>query len=228
MRWVCFLRGRIPDRTFIPQIFELEEQLDSALESHDQGVPPSMGHPRTGLVQRTRGSSGSHNYRRVPSQSSMKPDRSPGRQPRPRVVPVYHRPAETVQASPLAQIFQPLIVDEVIPEDARPYARTRDGVSYGPATRRRLSSTTTLQRMISSGRESDNVVGRSPDEQSEAIWEPETVEDTEEKESMLGSLHWARRLDSIEKRQERIEELLYEVLRGMRGSNMYRDGVESL
>jgi hypothetical protein len=131
-----------------------------------------------------------------------------------------NRPAETT--SPLAQLFQPVVIDEVIPEDALPYAGTRDGVSYGPASRRRLSSATTLQRMIPSGRESDNVIRQSPDEQSEGLWEPETVEDTEEKESTLGNLEWARRLDSIEKRQKRIEELLYEALREMRSGDKNR------
>jgi hypothetical protein len=77
--------------------------------------------------------------------------------------------------------------------------------------------------MIPSGRESDNVIRQSPDEQSEGLWEPETAEDTEEKESTLGNLEWARRLDSIEKRQKRIEELLYEVLREMRSGDKNRE-----
>jgi len=119
-------------------------------------------------------------------------------------------------ASPLAQLFQPLIVDDPIPEDAQLNAGTRDGVSYGPLSRRRLSSATTLQRMFPSSREVDNAIVQSPDQRSEALWEPETAEETEEKESTLGSLEWARRLDSIEKRQQRIEELLHEVVSGIR------------
>ncbi|KAI0305818.1 hypothetical protein B0F90DRAFT_1923547 [Multifurca ochricompacta] len=203
----------------IDAIFELEEQLDSALDTHDQGALPSIEHQRSGSVRRTRGSNGSNNYSRMPSQSSMKPDSSPGRQGRHRVTTMLNRPGETmVQASPLAQLFQPLIMDEVIPEDAQPQTGTREGISYGPVTRRRLSSGTTLQKMFPSSRENESAIVQSPEDRSEALWEPETAEETEEKESTLGSLEWARRLDSIEKRQKRIEELLHEVLSGIRGS----------
>lgn len=139
-----------------------------------------------------------------------------------RVTSSLNRPAETtVQASPLAQLFQPVIVDEVMcevmPGDPQSYTGTRDGVSYGPASRRRLSSATTLQRMIPPSREGDGAFGQSlsPDPRPEALWEPETAEETGEKESTLGSLEWARRLDSIERRQKRIEELLIEVANRM-------------
>src|SRR6266851_489031 len=184
---------------------------------HDQGAPPLMGHARTGSVRRPRGSIGSNTYSRVPSQSSRKLDSSPGPQTRLRLMPPPGRPAETtVQASPLAQLFQPVIVDEAIPEDAQVNTGTRDGVSYGPMSRRRLSSATTLQRMIPPSRESDSAFMQSPDQRSEALPEPETAEETEEKESALGKFEWAKRLDSIERRQKRIEELLTEVVSGMR------------
>ena len=152
----------------------------------------------------------------MPSGSSLKPDVSPGRQGRHRVL---SRPVETMsQASPLAQIFQPLIVDEAIPEDTNPYTGTREGVSYGPASRRRLSSATTLHKIIPTNRETENEnfnVSSSMQgsgERSGLLWEPETVEETQERESTLGSLEWARRLDSIEKRQTRMEELLVDIL----------------
>jgi hypothetical protein len=122
----------------------------------------------------------------------------------------------TALASPLAQIYQPLIVDDrdMIPEDTQPHAGTRDGVSYGPVSRRRLSSATTLQRMNQPSREGDTMVQNS-DQRSDLLWEPETAEETEEKEAMLGSLEWERRLNSIDKRQKRIEELLLEVVSRM-------------
>ncbi|KAI9458175.1 hypothetical protein BJY52DRAFT_1149869 [Lactarius psammicola] len=194
----------------IDAIFELEEQLDSALDTHDSGAPPPMGRQRTGSVRHTRGSVGS---KRIPSMSSIKPDGSPGRQPRLRVGSVLNRPVDPMaQASPLAQLFQPLIVDEAIPEDAYPHAGTREGVSYGPASRRRLSSATMLQKTIPANRENENEVVSSLGERSGLLWEPETAEETQEKESTLGSLEWARRLDSIEKRQKRMEELLSDIL----------------
>lgn len=121
-----------------------------------------------------------------------------------------------MQPSPLAQLFQPLIVDEAIPEDAYPYAGTREGVSYGPVSRRRLSSATTLHKITRANRESENEnessPGRGLGERSGLLWEPETAEETQEQESTLGSLEWARRLDSIEKRQKRMEDLLGDIL----------------
>ena len=102
-----------------------------------------------------------------------------------------------------------------MPEDTQPYAGTREGVSYGPVSRRRLSSATTLQRMMQSNREGDVVV-QSPDQRSDMLWDLETAEETQEKEATLGSLEWERRLDSIERREKRIEELLIEIVSRMR------------
>ena len=153
----------------------------------------------------------------MPSGSSIKADGSPGRQVRHRITTALNRPVEAMaQASPLAQLFQPVIVDEAIPEDTHPFARTRDVVSYGPASRRRLSSATTLHKIIPTTRERENEIVSSPEqglgEQSGLLWEPETAEETQEEESTLGSLEWARRLDSIERRQKRMEELLGDIL----------------
>ncbi|KAH9066775.1 hypothetical protein EDB87DRAFT_1553804 [Lactarius vividus] len=209
-RWTLlenFLPGGGSD---IDAIFELEEQLDSALDTHDSGALPPIGRQRTGSLRQTRGSVGS---KRIPSMSSMKPDGSPGRQARHRVGSILNRPMDPVaQASPLAQLFQPLIVDEAIPEDAYPQAGTREGVSYGPASRRRLSSGTMLQKTAPANRENENEIVSSPGERSGLLWEPETAEETQEEDSALGSLEWARRLDSIEKRQKRMEELLSDIL----------------
>jgi hypothetical protein len=157
---------------------------------------------------------GSSTISRMPSQSFRRPDGSPGPQARHRITTSLSRPADAaVQPSPLAQLFQPVIVDEAIPEDVRLTAGTRDGVSYGSLSRRRLSGTT-LQKMLLASRESEPGLTRSPGQLSEGLWEPETAGETEEKESTLGNLEWARRLDSIEKRQKRIEDLLIELVRG--------------
>ncbi|KAH9000411.1 hypothetical protein EDB92DRAFT_1831125 [Lactarius akahatsu] len=199
-RWTLlenFLPGGGSD---IDAIFELEEQLDSALDTHDSGALPPIGRQRTGSIRQTRGSVGS---KRMPSMSSMKPDGSPGRHGRHRVASVLNRPRSC---------FQPLIVDEAIPEDAYPQAGTREGVSYGPATRRRLSSGTMLQKTAPANRENEIEIVSSPGERSGLLWEPETAEETQEEDSALGSLEWARRLDSIEKRQKRMEELLSDIL----------------
>jgi hypothetical protein len=198
------------------QIFELEDQLDSALDIQDQGVAPALGHSRGGPVGRPRESVGSNASLRVPSQSSRKRDSSPGPQIRHRIVTSLNRTLDmAAQASPLAQLYHPVIVDEAIPEDSQPHSGTRDAVSYGPVSRRRLSSATTLQRMRQPSRERD-MIAQSPDQHSDLLFEPETAGETEEKEATLGSLEWERRLDSIEGRQKRIEELLTEVLTGLR------------
>lgn len=216
-RWTLlenFLPGGGSD---IDAIFEVEELLDSALDTHDSGAPPPIGRQRTGSVRQTRGSVGSNRFPRMPSGSSIKPDGSPGRQARHRVTSISNRAVEnTSQASPLAQLFQPVNVDEAIPEDTHPYAGTREGVSYGPASRRRLSSATTLHRIIPTNRENENEIASSPaqgpGEQSGLLWEPETAEETQEQESTLGSLEWARRLESIERRQKRMEDILGDIL----------------
>ena len=56
---------------------------------------------------------------------------------------------------------------------------------------------------------------QSSDQRSDLLFEPETAGETEEKEATLGTLEWERRLDSIDKRQKRIEELLTEVVSGL-------------
>jgi hypothetical protein len=69
--------------------------------------------------------------------------------------------------------------------------------------------------MIQPSREGDLIV-QSSDQRSDLLFEPETAEETEEKEATLGSLEWEKRLDSIDRRQKRIEELLNEVVSGLR------------
>src|ERR1700683_3600430 len=64
--------------------------------------------------------------------------------PRQRIVSMFNGGAEAVQTftSPLAQIFQPLMVDDDIREDAETspsHLGIPSGVSYGPASRRRHS-----------------------------------------------------------------------------------------
>jgi hypothetical protein len=48
------------------------------------------------------------------------------------------------------------------------------------------------------------------------LWDPETAEETQEKDATLGSLEWERRLDAIDRREKRIEELLVEIVSRMR------------
>ena len=60
------------------------------------------------------------------------------------------------------------------------------------------------------------MIAQSPDQRSDLLGEPETAEETEEREATLGSLEWEKRLETIERGQKRIEDLLTEVVSGMR------------
>ncbi|KAH9032334.1 hypothetical protein EDB84DRAFT_1491009, partial [Lactarius hengduanensis] len=66
-RWSSVARKLSPGGgSDIDAIFELEEQLDSALDTHDSGALPPIGRQRTGSIRQTRGSVGS---KRIPSMS---------------------------------------------------------------------------------------------------------------------------------------------------------------
>jgi hypothetical protein len=142
---------------------------------------------------------------------------------------MLNRGAEVAQTftSPLAQIFQPLIVDEEIPEDAGPspsHLGIPNGVSYGPASRRRQS---TMQRtapadsatnqyhrfpsMSNHHGSQEGQLSASPDAFSPQQ-EPETAEEVQEEESSAGGMvQWAKRLQSLEEGQKRIEDLLIQL-----------------
>jgi hypothetical protein len=154
--------------------------------------------------------------------------------PRPRATSFLSRvePAPS-QPSPLAQIYQPLVIDEIREED-QPQPGTRDALSYGPATRRRLSSmikrptdnlkTNTAQSTALRGFSTvgprpglSTTLSTSPGQQRQD-WQsdgPETATEAEEKESTLGAVQLSRRLDVIEERQKRIEELLVGIARNI-------------
>ncbi|KAF7309784.1 hypothetical protein MIND_00350300 [Mycena indigotica] len=183
-----------------------------------------------------------------PASSSSPPNRpNPILGPRARVASLMHRGTEVAQTftSPLAQIFQPLVVDDGgIPEEiTKPDLPSQNrvqltpehrpangavvppppaGVSYGPAYRRRLSSmharegssggqvghvrrASEAPRMLFPTSENDDVFSESPDDRDSAL---PTAEDVEEKKDV-----WIQRLDKMETRQERIEELLEKILR---------------
>lgn len=82
----------------------------------------------------------------VPSMGSQEGQdgSSPGRNIRQRLSSMAHRSAEAATSftSPLAQIYQPLIVDDdIAEEESEPSPNGQQNiVSYGPAMRRRLSS----------------------------------------------------------------------------------------
>jgi len=139
------------------------------------------------------------------------------------------RGAEITQTftSPLAQIFQPLVVDDDIRQSVEPEPSLLgipSGVSYGPASRRRHSVmqrsaavdhvTNTFQRFPSMGSYLSTQEGHlssSPDVDPERR-EPETAEEVQEEElSTGGMMQWSKRLRNLEEGQKRIEDLLVSI-----------------
>ncbi|KAH7890816.1 hypothetical protein F5I97DRAFT_1838990 [Phlebopus sp. FC_14] len=151
-----------------------------------------------------------------------------------------------VLQSPLAQVFQPVIVDDEIPEEhifdgegpggdlLQPPAIPVPLVSYGPASRRRLTSMQSTYRramdpplsvpviprrpplpVIDTRRESlmAGPISASPDQQPGLA----TAEQLEESiEDRGGSLEWMKKMEQMEQRQRRIEDLLMQISANLR------------
>jgi len=135
--------------------------------------------------------------------------------------------------SPLAQFFQPLMVDDEVFEEAEGDDDNGGGgglsqppiISYGPATRRRLMSTQSTLRHQSESSAPIPVVPRRPfpviDTRQETLDGPlaaslerhistaEEVEESNEEEG--GMTEWLKRMGKMEERQKRIEDLLIQL-----------------
>lgn len=140
--------------------------------------------------------------------------------------------AEVAQnfTSPLAQIFQPLVIDEDIPEETESLG-IPTGISYGPASRRRQSlmqrspaaeSATQLAHRFPTmmgdqaiGEEGQLSTSPAPDS---ARQEPETAGQVEDSGSETGGINqWNRRLQKLEQGQKRIEDLLLQISKNQQG-----------
>ncbi|KII87361.1 hypothetical protein PLICRDRAFT_42989 [Plicaturopsis crispa FD-325 SS-3] len=229
-RRLTFFEGLAGTDADIDAVFELEEEMDSALDTQEYGTFPTnddLRQRRMSIMSQRRRSSGNHQKRSPSPHRAERPPVSPTTAiPRQRVNSVLHRGAEmaTSFTSPLAQIFQPLVVDEDIPED--PSAHPGGPVSYGPASRRRLSSMQSVQRRTptdnhlsqvqslglrkfpsqGSGSRHEPPLSESPKENDGGI---KPVGQIEEDEKNSGSLsQWSQRLNTIEESQRRIEAML--------------------
>ncbi|KAI0322775.1 hypothetical protein OF83DRAFT_1091683 [Amylostereum chailletii] len=224
----------------IDAIFELEDDMGSALDMQDQGMPPPIGRQRAISMTPRRSSGGKNGHGSSSNHSITSPVSSPKRDipsittmPRHRLTSILHEGAAEVArsvASPLAQIFQPVTIDEGIPEqDEQP----RDAVSYGPASRRRrLSSSVRPSRpphLDTQG--SPTHFRRFPTGESPMLSEspeqhpsgshlgarsPPTAGQIEEEDSEIGNMQWTSKLEEMEQRQKRMEELLKEIAGTMR------------
>lgn len=132
---------------------------------------------------------------------------------------LLNRGAEAAQSftSPLAQIFQPLVVDDDIPEEQDPHSSLSvPSISYGPASRRKHS---VMQRSPAADSgvhmaqrfptmDSQAPLSASPEAASSQA-EPATAEEiTEGQTHETESSEWTQRLEKLEQGQKRIEELL--------------------
>ncbi|KAF7430867.1 hypothetical protein PC9H_006581 [Pleurotus ostreatus] len=209
----------------IDAIFEIEEEAsESALDTSDYPMSPVEGPRDRRLSPTKRGT-------KLPSPpSANRQHTGPARDaPRTRVASLLsdaaHNAAHAV--SPLAQLFQPLIVDDSIPEESE--TCTEDGqahqphvvlpipqISYGPASRRRLSSIARMRKFPgtsgSASTDHEHPMSESPSqlEETASQMKKDEGDDMGNTSSQVFS-----RLEKIEERQQRIERLLEQVVAGM-------------
>ncbi|EPQ56311.1 hypothetical protein GLOTRDRAFT_128260 [Gloeophyllum trabeum ATCC 11539] len=259
LKRLTFFEGLAGADSSIDAIFEIEDEMgDSALDTQDYDDPFLSGQqgPRRPSERRLSAAS-----RRRPSFAPLIPPKASSQQisngqpsasgggghvpVRQRVNSAMARGAEAAQSftSPLAQIFQPLVVDDDIPEEARESPSNAPGpthmISFGPATRRRLTSvhrrSTTdpyhLNPMQSSPKKFPSVTSDArshgsllsqPLSESPGQGEgrPETASHVEEDEGSPsrggpGSGELMKRFDLMEERQRRIEELLMQLTQNL-------------
>ena len=161
---------------------------------------------------------------------------------RPRINSLLPKPYEAQSFSPLAQVFNPLIVDEddehvLIDTTSQGHAQgvNATGVSYGPATRRRLMSNATgvvggiittspkrnqgvavpMKRFYSVGEVPPSLISRSrsqepyqPRQRPAKVTDVKSPDDLEIESDLVTPPDLSARLHLIEQRQERIESLL--------------------
>lgn len=171
-----------------------------------------------------------------PSQQHNASSSSPFSIPRARVNSIMNRGLEAAQSftSPLAQIFQPLVVDDDTAIQEEPQDPSQPLVSFGPASRRRLSSmqghrrVTTdsgngvfsgsphkghspLKRFPILGSESGDVLSTSPPSISESPGR--TAGQLKDGEADSGGVE--QRIAEIEGRQIRMEKLLERIAKSL-------------
>ena len=199
------------------KVFELEEEFDSALDTADTNDDFSI-----------------RNQRRL-SGASMRRGRAlspPKSTTRARLDSTINRGSESHTFSPLAQVFNPLVVEGDVTRE--PYVSP--GISYGPATRRRPLSIQPSQRRpqpdplstpvqsiqlkrFHKTSDKDSPPGhgfmRSPGQDEHAVDHAMTAAEIKDMEDNTnGDLQQSaimKRLDTMEKRQERIESLLQDL-----------------
>jgi hypothetical protein len=233
----------------INAVFELGEEEDSALDTREYpGLQPveasrqrHMSPGRPSPRRRSNTSTHRPNVSRSPRQNdpphstSSSPILTPSPSPRRHVPGIIKRGTEIAQSytSPLAQVFQPLVVDDFDSEavadisEPEPSTGPSSGVSYGPASRRRLSSARThaptdiasqgsvLRKFPTVGSGPRFNVGdaqqlsESPSPDRSAKFRHDSPE---EQKVDANFTSWTWRLEKMEERQLRIEDLLIQLV----------------
>ncbi|KAF9223997.1 hypothetical protein BS17DRAFT_808316 [Gyrodon lividus] len=239
----------------IDVIFDIEDDMENALDTEDYGellpIQPSNGLQRR--ISRKSGHPSRSSLRpaRPPSPKEQEPPSTPAPQSSAPQSPQQHPPSpqratghirqssapiqlhrrvkSDVIHSPLAQVFQPLIVDDdvVVGGDNGGGGGLLQApvISYGPATRRRLMSIQSTNRYQSELSASTPIVPRKPfpvidtrQETLRGLPSPElqlgipTAEQVEESNEEDGGMtEWLRRMRQMEERHKRVEDLLVQL-----------------
>ncbi|KAG5647801.1 hypothetical protein DXG03_007723 [Asterophora parasitica] len=234
LKRLTFLEGLVGSDADINTIFEIEEEFESALDTNEDAADYST-------PQRQR---------RTSTQSGPRPSNpsgSPLHAPRLRLNSIVHRGSAAAHhfVSPLAQVFQPLPVHDAIPEEPNdksggsPTITTKSApasvpvpvVSYGPASRRRLSSmhsATRGQRQLSLPDQTKEFPSTSrslsPLPQMKRSGSPHPIDSPSspvpasaiEDQAGESDAVWVGRLEEMERRQARIEELLVQIAKDVK------------
>ncbi|KAF8966304.1 hypothetical protein BDZ97DRAFT_1808888 [Flammula alnicola] len=206
----------------LSKVFDIEGDFDSALDTGDHNDDFSSQHERRLSGASMRRLSGSSMRRGGPFPHSSPPKAIP----RARLDSMMNRGNEGQTFSPLAQVFNPLLVDDDGMRESYPVVQ---GVSYGPATRRRLTSMQSSQKRATSetfanilhnaqAKKSSIEHGilrtQSPEPTTQHPG-PATAQEIRDMEDTTGEnaeqSAFSSRLDDIERRQGRIESLLVEI-----------------
>ncbi|KAF8159446.1 receptor-activated Ca2+-permeable cation channel [Crassisporium funariophilum] len=134
MKRMTFFEGLAGADADIDAVFEIEDDFDSALDNGDNNDGFSIQNQR-------RLSGGSSRRGR-----QVHPSSPPKAVPRARITSIMNRGFETQTFSPLAQVFNPVVVEEDIMEEPNSGSSAPQGISYGPASRRRLMSMQSQRR----------------------------------------------------------------------------------
>ena len=199
----------IEEALIVVQVFEIENQYESALDTNfDLTDEFSRGQRRP--------SGDSH--RRDPQSYKIIP--------RIRLSSGVNRSTEFQPASPLAQVFNPIVMDE----DPRLHSKTRSqSISFGPATRRRTTSMLPLQMPTSergaqqSNQNPQNFLwpgNPSPryDDDNSSPSKETIIKAEDELENGGLDVTIMQRLHRMEQHQHRIEDILLQLSQGISGS----------